>query len=420
MSDNDKHREVDRLLRSLFNENASVRAFQLKELFDQRLEELSITKHQACKILGVENKTLDSLLIGDSKKVDFLTIIKLSYFLDIPHNSLFEKYFELVYDNNNVAIEAAKKRSFLVNNFDLPALKRLGLISSINDFSSIEKSIKSFFGYDTIFEYGRNKVSAALSSGKRKTSKQSLDFWFETVCISIDKTPNPNIYNRDSLIEFFPKIRAHSMNIEKGFLIVAQMLFKMGVTLIIVPKFHKDLHIRGATFSRQGKPCIALTKYTQFYPTLWFALIHELFHVLYDWEVIKKEIYHFSVESKEGEEKGVTEIIDEHIIDEDEANDFAREYLFSKDKLEQVYPYIDEPLFVEKFAKENHVHPSFIYTFYLWEYGNNFSYAKYNKYLPRKEYDNLLENFKVNDYLNFKPVNVISKERNRELNYNTF
>src|SRR5690606_36942062 len=111
----------------------------------------------------------------------------------------------------------------------------------------------------------------------------SLEFWYAAALKSIDKTPNPYEYDREGLIEYFPTIRWHCLDVENGLLIVAQKLFKLGITLVIIPKFTQDLHIRGATFAHRGKPCIALTKYTRFYPTLWFTLIHELFHVLYDW-----------------------------------------------------------------------------------------------------------------------------------------
>ncbi|MCR9228832.1 MAG: hypothetical protein NXH90_15540 [Flavobacteriaceae bacterium] len=425
MGDNDRHRDVDKLLKRLFHENERIKIFPLKELFEQRLDDLSITKHQACKILGVENKTLDAFLSGDSKKVDFISILKLSDFLEVSHTELMDKYFDLVLDTHNQSIESAKKRSFIVNNFDLPQLKKIGLIDSINDFDEIERSINVFFGYDSIFEHGEHKITAVFSSGKRKTNHKSLEFWFAAVRKSLDKTPNPHEYDRDGLIDFFPKIRWHCMDIENGLLSVAQKLFRLGITLIIVPKFTPDLHIRGATFSYGDKPCVALTKYTQFYPTLWFALIHELFHVLYDWDVIKREKYHFTKEAvpEEGEGSinigGSVHVGDLMEINEQEADDFARQYLFPNEKMKEIAPHINEPKYVERFARLNHVDPSFIYVFYLWENESKKLYGKFNKYFPKKQYERLLNNFSVDEYLQFEPVKDISRKRNINLNYNT-
>ncbi len=419
MSDDKKHKDVNKLLRGLFNDNSQLQNFELIELFEQRLVDLSITKNKACIILDIEHKTLDSVLDGAVKKIDFLTILKLSYFLDIPHNDFIDQYFDLVFKNNNQELEIVKKRSFIVNNFDLPQLKKSGFIDSINDFEEIENRLNHFFGYDTIFEFGKNKVTAALSAGSRKTSKKSLDFWFEVVCKSIDKTPNPHEYDREGLIEFFPKIRAYCLDVEKGLIAVAKKLFTLGITLIIVPKYNKDLHLRAATFLRNGKPCIALTKYTQFYPTLWFALIHECYHVLYDWDVIKKESFHFSIEIKNQEDQNKSNIINGYEIDENEADYFAREYLFSNEKLKTVAPLINDELFIEKFAKENHVHPSFIYSFYLWDYKSKSNYGKFNKHFPKSSYNELLRNFSVYDETKRQTVSELTRNRNINLNYNT-
>tara|TARA_R110002049_G_scaffold304060_4_gene498955 strand:- start:4613 stop:5875 length:1263 start_codon:yes stop_codon:yes gene_type:complete len=419
MSNDKKHKDVNKLLRGLFNENTKLQNFELIELFEQRLTDLSITKNQACIILDIEHKTLDTILEGVVKKIDFLNILKLSYFLDIPHNDFIDQYFDLTFNGYNKDIETVKKRSFIVKNFDLPQLKKSGFINSINNFEKIEQRLNEFFDYDTIFEFGKNKVTAALSSGKRKTSKKSLDFWFEAVCKSVDKTPNPYEYDRKGLIEFFPKIRSHCIDVEKGLLAVSQKLFTLGVTLIIVPKYNKDLHLRGATFFRGGKPCIALTKYTQFYPTIWFSLIHECYHILYDWDVIRKETFHFSIEVKNQEDQNKSNIINGYQIDENSADYFAREYLFSNEKLKRVAAHIDEPLFIEKFAKENHIHPSFIYSFYLWDYGSDSNYGKFYKFFPNEGYKNLLKNFSISDELKHQSISELSRTRNINLNYNT-
>jgi len=193
------------------------------------------------------------------------------------------------------------------------------------------------------------------------------------------------------------------MNVEKGLLLVAQTLFKLGITLILIPKFTTDLHVRGATLSYQDKPCIVLTNYTKFYASIWFALIHELFHVLYDWDEIRNERYHIS---------GETESIK---INEVEADSFARQYLFSDEKMNLIKPRINEPNYVKEFAAKNHIHPSIIYTFYNFDNADEKNYAKFNKYMP--DFSNLLKSFKSDEFLNFNPVKQTSNKRNLDINY---
>jgi Zn-dependent peptidase ImmA (M78 family)/transcriptional regulator with XRE-family HTH domain len=404
MDSRDKDKDIDDLLNKILSEGAKSSYYALEELFSQRLAALDITKHQALKIMGIDHKTLNAILAGDARKLDIVTILKLSDFLEVPHDELLYKYFELVKDTHSETIGIAKKRSFLVNHFNLPSLKKIGLIDSINDFDHIEERIKQFLGYDNIFEHDKHKITAAFSSGKRATNKENLSFWYAAACQSLEKTPNPYPYDRGALKEYFPQIRWHSMNEDIGLQTVAQALFKLGITLVWIPRFTQDLHVRGATLAFRDKPCIVLTNYTRFYATLWFTLIHELFHVLYDWDEIKNEKYHISGET------------DSVKINEEEANEFARQYLFSYEKMETVKPHIDNPLHVKKYAEQNHVHPSIIYTFYCWDNKEEKAYAKFNDYMP--SIDGLMKRFSADEFLNFVPVKEVSNKRNLKL-YNS-
>lgn len=401
MEESNKHKDIDDLLKRVFSANSNSSFYKLGELFEQRLMYLGITKHQASKILNIDPKTLMSFLSGETKKVDFITILKFADFLEMPHEDIINKYFEIITNTYSDDIISAKKRSFIINNFNLGALKKIGFINGINDFDDIEKRINEFFGYDSIFDHSKHKIAARFCSGKRATNKENLNFWYAAAKQSIEKTPNPYEYDRQGLLDYFPQIRWHSMNVETGLVKVMQTLFKLGITLIFVPKFTTDIHVRGATFEYLDKPCIVLTKYTDYYATIWFALIHELYHVLYDWDEIRRGEFHIS---------GETESMK---ISEDEANRFARQYLFSYEKMEIVQPHINKPRFVEHFAQQNHVHPSIIYNFYCWDMGSSSkAYSKYNKLMKVSNYATLLERFKSEEFLKFKNIKSITVERN--------
>src|SRR5690606_19754745 len=131
-------------------------------------------------------------------------------------------------------------------------------------------------------------------------------------------------------------------------------LYQLGITVVFVPSFPSS-HIRGATFCVNDKPCIALTDYVGFYPTLWFALVHELYHVLFDWEEILLNNYHISQENKLN--------FDSESQSERDADNFARKYLFSKEKMQEVQSFINNPDLVRHFAISNNVDPSFVYVF---------------------------------------------------------
>ncbi len=357
-----KYHDVDNLLKRLFSQDSRVNLYSLKELFQQRLEYLEITKNQARKILDVDHKVLDSILVGDTKKIDPVLIIKLAEFLEVPYEELFSKYFQLLSNTHSDSINLAKRRSYVVNNFDIPALKRIGLISSINDFDEIEQQINQFLGYSSIFEHSKHTITATYSQGKRKTNKKNLGLWCAMAYQTLEQTPNPNEYNREALIAFFD-----GLNEKNGLILIVQALFKMGITVIHIPKLNRDIHVKGATVPFMNKPCIILTKYTPFYATLWFTLIHELYHVLYDWDEI--------LLSNQPHLTGETDSIK---IEESAADNFARQYLFSDDKMNQVSNRINEAKFIKHFAEQNHVHPSIIYNFYCWDLKQDECYQKFN------------------------------------------
>ena len=216
---------------------------------------------------------------------------------------------------------------------------------------------------------------------------------------TFDKIPNTNEYDRQELVKIFPTLRAYSLNVENGLRQVFKILFKLGVTVIFIPKNNKDLHIRAATFSINDKPCIAITNYKDLYPTLWFSLFHELYHVLYDWE---------EVIASEGQGH-VSAGMSTGTIDEDAANQFAARYLFDDDKMKEVEPFINKPSFVAKFARSYNVHESIVYALYSYKYSNadNKLFGKYRHFMKNPE--TAIEGFNPSQYETFKPIPNIAK-----------
>ncbi len=365
--------DVDNLLNELFKPS-SPPAKTLKELFNDRVRQLQITPTNVLDILKIPYRTLNGILNGSQKVVDFTNLIKIADFLQIPREQVIQLYLgELEKNFPNETKSSAKTIEFIKDNFDLVALKKAGFIKSINDYEQIESNIKKFFGLKSIFDYKKPKGDVALSAGLVKPRNDlSRSMWIKAASSVFEELNNPYEFNRKMLIEYFPEIRWHSMSVEYGLQNIIKGLFKIGVTVIYQSSL-PSLHLRGATFSVNDKPCIVITDYKGFYPTLWFALIHELFHVLFDWEEIKNNSYHLS--DKDNEQLSVIE-------KEKEANNFAREYLFSKEKLNTVRSHLFNSEFVREFAETNHVHPSFVYVFNAYELGDSHSWSKAKKLNP--------------------------------------
>ena len=149
----------------------------------------------------------------------------------------------------------------------------------------------------------------------------------------------------------------------------------MGISIVYQPKM-PSLNVNGATIPVGDKLGIVLTDQRGFYPTLWFALIHELHHVLFDWDYIIENGAHVSSDDVDLYTK-------EHM--EEKADKFARDYLFSDEKMEYIQPYLKNKSFVAEFAKQNHIHPSIIYSFNAWDQhkkGDKMAWARVREYMP--------------------------------------
>ncbi len=365
----DKDFDADKLLDKLFEPIPPKVEDSLEELFGQRLLTLKVTRTAALKLMGMEVRTLKGIFTGQQKILDYSQLIKLANFLGLSVEKV-----GLLYLENVQRVHRAETKSkvnyemieFVNERFNLAELKRVGLIKSLTDYDEIVNSICLYFGLENIFDYKAPDINIAFSAGKRAKSSITIENWIYLAQQVSIELRNSNKFDKTKLVDFFPQIRWYSMNVEQGLLTVINNLFQLGITVVFIPSF-PSLHIRGATFCVNDKPVIAITDYVGFYPTLWFALIHELYHVLFDWEDILISDYHISLDS--------SDLIGSNSQNEKDANEFARKYLFSREKTKEVSSFIKDEFLVRDYTESNHVHPSFAYVFNAWDSGKTNKYA---------------------------------------------
>ena len=359
MSEN--YSDSDDILKRLFAPKPMKVKESLDELFAQRLESLQISKTTSLEIMKMPSRTLDGILSGEQKMLDYTQLVKLANFLGIELERIATLYLEKIQEVHVVENEIKHTNDlvdFINEKFNLAELRKVGLIESLTDYEGMVKSICKYFGLNSIFDYKEPELNIAFSAGKKAKKNCSINNWMfmaEQSCIELR---NPNEYSRDKLIEYFPQIRWQCMDVDNGLVNVIKHLFQIGITVVFIPSF-PSLHIRGATFCVNDKPCIALTDYVGFYPTLWFALVHELYHVLFDWDEIVQTNYHISQENQLN--------LDSESQNERDADDFARKYLFSKEKMQEVRSNLNNSDFIKHFSLLNNVNPSFIYVFYAFD-----------------------------------------------------
>jgi HTH-type transcriptional regulator/antitoxin HigA len=402
MTENNESFSLDQLLNDLYKPQGINEKVTLNNLFEKRLHELDITRTDAQRIIDIEYRTLNGILSGSQKRVDFFNLLKLAGFLKISKQEIAQLYLEALEQSfPNAGILASDKIEFIKSTFDLAMLKKVGFIKSISDFDEIERNICELFELHDIFDYKSPSVEVAFSSGAvQPKSLQNRALWLMQAEKTIKALNNSYDYNRNSLIKYFSQIRWHSTDVQFGLINVIKDLFKLGITVVWQASL-PSIHVRGATIPVNGKPCIILTDYRGFYPTIWFALLHELYHVIFDWEEIKIGKYHFSEDESE-RQLSVRE-------KEQEADNFAREYLFSNEKLNHIQAYINDDIYIESYAKANHVHKSFIYVFHAFNIEKNkdkYAWPRAKKYNP--DISSILMQLE-NSWENFKPISQFIK-----------
>lgn len=347
----------------------------LAEIIAEKKDRLDLSIRQISKILDIPYTTLErifkSINNNDLTDIDFEFILKLSQFLGISIEDITKIYMASLAPDKVRGIEAARKANYILENFDIKALRKQNFIDTVTDFERIEKRIKSFFGLDSIFEYSGNVGGALFSRTKNLSDDKMRELWVRSAILQFQKIDNQNAYNKDALVSIIPKIRPYTTYVDSGFVTVLKALYNLGVT-VIVQKYLSKTQVRGAALIVNNKPCIVVTTFNKHYSTIWFALLHELYHIIYDYDDLKEWSYHLTGEKQS----------DLYLFREDMANYFAREMLFPQENLNYIKNFINSPAIVAAYADKHKVHLSIIYDFFCYEEqvgGKNY-YKYYTKY----------------------------------------
>lgn len=372
----------------------------LKELYNERKKTLHLSDRQIKQILGMDpNKTINPILEGTAKHVGFINIIKLAHFLGLSVNDLLKVYIPKLDVNQIGEIQRSRDAGYIVETFDVATLMKMKFFASGSSSKDMADKIIKFFGLKSLYDFSNNDIAPAFSRSKRNSSDLMRNFWIQSAYTQFKNIDNPYSYNRKELVDLIPKIRPYTRDVKNGLIKVLKALYRVGVTIIYQPSLEK-IQVRGATMVVNDKPCIVLSNLQKNYPTLWFTLLHELHHVLYDLEDIKSQTYHIS--NGEG---------DLFLMNEERADKFAREYLLNDSRLKFISGYITSNFHVKRFADEWGVHDSIIYAIYCYKTNE---WALYNKYIPK-----MTEALELLNTHPFEKESLIESAKNiKELIYN--
>jgi len=376
-----KNIDIDKLLQDIFQDDSG---FDIKERFEDKINEYGLSKTKALKLLNVDKDVFNELLNGNAKQPNLIHVVKIAEFLDVDVHEFIKMVLKNQNPENIASIDRARKLKFLLRNFDVKALTKEGFFDAENDVEDLTHKALTYFGFSSIREFEEQLVEPLYSRSKRKFSDKMKEFWVRSAYQTFRLIDNPNSYDRDRLKDIIAFIKPYTQDVENGLFIVCRALYNIGVT-VIFQNYLPTTHVRGATFYVNQKPCIVITDYLKKYPTLWFTLLHELHHVLFDSETIKSNNYHLSDDQ-------------DLFLIEEKANSFARDFFMALESFNYIKNYINNPFMVERFAKENEVHVSLIYSFFTW----------YQKTIYDKSYHAAFQEFYPNCKSAIRKLNPIS------------
>ena len=345
----------------------NISSHSLLELYEMKKLRLGLSDRAIQKLLGIQLNSLKPILEGTAKQINLVNFIKVANFIGVEFGKLASAYLPQMEADTIGEIQASRDAGYIVEMFDLQTLKKCGFLTSDDNIKEIVKKIKTFFNLKSLYDFAADDLGRAFSRTKKTSNEKMREFWIRSAYSQFVAINNSNRYDRKKLIDIIPKIKPYTRNEEYGLTIVAKALASVGVTVIYQPCLGKE-QVRGATLAINGKPCIVISDLGKRYPTLWFSLMHELYHVLCDFDDILKNCYHISSENG-----------DLLLTNEDKADYFAQRFLLSNDKLRFIEGYINSPTNVSEYARQWGIHPSFIYSTYCYKYN---TWAKYSKYIP--------------------------------------
>lgn len=359
---------IENLLNSIFSDTNN---YNIKDIFGKKLIEYNLKKTKALKLLNIDKDVFDDIINGTAKQPNLIHIVKIAEFLGFEVSSFINIVLKNQSSENILAIDSARKATFIVKNFDVKALTKLGFFDSDYSTEELVKKVLDYFGYATINEFEEQLDEPLYSRVNKNHSDKMKDFWIKSAYQTFKIINNINEYNRERLKDLIIKVKPYSQDVINGLLTVCKALYNIGVT-VIFQNYLTTTQVRGATFIIDGKPCIVITDFNKNYPTLWFTLLHELNHVLFDFETIEKSNYHLSDDN-------------DLFLIEEQANNFARNFFMSEEKFHYIKKYINNPYLVTKFANEIEVHQSIVYSFFIWYqkelYGKNY-HAAFKQFFP--------------------------------------
>ena len=330
----------------------------LRDILVEHMQENGISEHSLADVLNIDRRALNKF-IKEGADLKFSQAILIMRFLRMEEEDFISAYEGTMSDNESFDLDKADTLSYIFDKFDIPTLKSIGIIKKRTTIDSYEEQLKSFFGFNnSIMEYDSFiRHPALFSKSKRQIeenkARKMRDFWLKCAVHSFEKINNPYDYDKDTLIEFMKHIQEYTEDVAHGYEKAVMILYRLGVTVLTQPYMEKTGAF-GVTMIIDDKPCIVITDMQKKYHKLWLSLIHELYHVINDYDLLISASYH------------ITSVDEPDLLfNEEKADLFALRVLVPEDVLVNLDRIVNFEIKMKQLAKQLSLDSSILYGAYL-------------------------------------------------------
>ncbi|MCD6578349.1 HigA family addiction module antidote protein [bacterium] len=297
------------------------------ETLREKLKELNMNPKEFAIRTGKPLKTISNVLNGKSSITPEMAV-KFEKVLGIPANFWMKKqanYNEYVArDNQKKEVEKSKD---WVKKFPYSKLVCLGYIEPAKKLEEKAEKLLSFFNVSNYEAWENIYLNQKVPLFFRISLKHTKDPYALSALLRIGEKEASKIeaktYDKKKLKDILPGLKSVMCSESNDFLIkIQEYCASAGVKVVYTPNLPKTV-INGVVRWINDNPVVQMTDRFKRYDIFWFSLFHELGHVLLHGN--KKNIFLEEIEKVKDNDKF-----------ENEANDFASDFLLRKEQFEEI------------------------------------------------------------------------------------
>lgn len=253
--------------------------YYVKDLIDDQ----GITQEELAKRLQMTPKYVSDLVNGRINLTDDMAL-RLSIVFGTTVSmwlNLNQKFIE-----KKLEIERRKRideECELVRDMDYKFWVELGLVKSVRAASDKVQELQRYLKVSSLKVLKQRDFLVQYKTSVSEVTDKNIinaNAWVQTA-INIGSQKNVEIFDRKKLLEAIPKIRNMTVQDPGGFYPkLDTLLASCGVALVLLPNL-KNCGVNGAVkWLGKDKVVLALNDRRKYADIFWFALFHELGHVL--------------------------------------------------------------------------------------------------------------------------------------------